>query len=141
MSKIARADITGALGLGFTQSMFSSIASTAVLFDSLVDAIIAEEASRLEERVGSAAYALAANIVFLKNAEKCLTAAELIRRRINALLGIAQTAGQEVSAENERRQRKDYLDEAETWIGKVSQGVTTDGPEFSCGSLVTSHFE
>jgi hypothetical protein len=140
MSKITRSDIIGPTGLGFTQAMFSAIAGTQTAFEELVDAVIADQAAELSDRLGSTAYDLAANLAYVKKTEKNLAAAELIRRRINVILNSINGAGAELSTENERKQREDYLAEAETWIAKIASGTTADGQDFACGALVTSHF-
>ena len=142
MPKITRNDIIGPLGLGFTKEMFSPLVADDTAFFELIDSVIAEQATDLAERVGQSAYNASANLANLKKAEKALTAAELFRRRINILLGTTPGSGQEVSTASERQQRKDYLDDAEKWIGKIVQGAIVDQPsDFASGSLVTGHFE
>ncbi len=143
MAKITRDDIIGPTGLGFTQAMFKPLVSDETQFGNLVDAVLAEKAEELEERVGSSVYADAANLRYLKNAERCMTAAELLRRRITILLANVTAAGDPIRTDAEQAQMKDYLAQAETWISKLAQGVTADSPtgEFACGALITSHFE
>ncbi len=136
MPKIVTQDIKD---LGFTFAMFNKQDETT--FGELIDGVIAEAADELEDRIGSAAYALAANAVYVKLAEKCMAAAEMVRRRINIILNNMNAAGAEISTTNERKQREDYLAEAEKWIATVVSGTTTDGQNFACGALITSHFE
>lgn len=139
--KIARTDISGPTGLGFVKELYSSIAPSEEAFNTLVDAVIAEQAGELSDRIGTA-YNAAANLTNVKKAEKCLTAAEMIQRRINIILANIQASGAEGSTKAEEAQRKAYLDKAEEWIAKLAQGVTTDpSASFASGALVTSHFE
>ena len=140
MPKITKDDITGPTGLGLIRELFSAIAKDDTAFDAFVDSIITDQSAELQDRIGSAAYNLSANATYVKKAEKCLTAAEMVRRRINIVLGNAQAAGQEISTRNEEKQRDEYLSQAEVQISKLAQGVTTDQPDFSCGAVVTSHF-
>ena len=81
--KISRTDISGPTGLGFVKELYTSIASTEEAFNALVDAVIAEQAGELSDRIGTTAYNAAANLTYVQKAEKCLTAAEMIQRRIN----------------------------------------------------------
>jgi glycerol-3-phosphate dehydrogenase len=142
MPKILRTDITGPTGLGFQQALYSAIAGTDEAFNTLVDAVITEQAANLSDRIGSSVYNDAAKLTYVKNAEKCLTAAEMIRRRINIILANIQASGTEIGTIVEQKQRQSYLDEAEVWITKLAQGVTTDATaSFTSGALVTSHFE
>ena len=127
--------------LGFTQALFSVICADDPAFEALIDGIITDQSSELQDRVGATVYSAPANATYIKKAEKCLVAAELVQRRINIVLGNSQGAGQEISTANERNQRKDYLDEAERWIAKLASGVTVDSADFASGALVTSHFD
>lgn len=140
MPKITRDNIIGPKGLGFTFAMFSPIAGEETAFHELVDDVIEEQAAELFDRIGSAAYDLAANATYVKKAEKNLVAAELVRRRINVILNNMNSAGNEISTENEHKQRKDYLDEAEKWIAKLADGSVASSAEFASGALITSHF-
>ncbi|HAR46636.1 MAG TPA: hypothetical protein DCS05_10880 [Nitrospiraceae bacterium] len=140
--KISRTDISGPTGLGFVKELYTSIASTEEAFNALVDAVIAEQAGELSDRIGTTAYNAAANLTYVQKAEKCLTAAEMIQRRINIIMANIQASGSEGSTKVEEAQRKAYLDKAEEWIAKLAQGVTTDpSANFASGALVTSHFE
>jgi glycerol-3-phosphate dehydrogenase len=141
MSKITKDDIIGPTGLGFTKELYSVIAADDAAFNTFVEAIITEQAAELAERVGSTVYAAAANLTYLKRAEKCLTAAELIQRRINIILANIQATGNEIGTKAEADQRREYLTQAEGWIAKLAQGITTDpSADFASGSLVTDHF-
>jgi len=142
MSKITKDDITGPTGLGFTKELFAPIVTDDTAFDGLVDAVIAAQSAELSDRIGATVYNLAANATYVKKAEKCLVAAELVQRRINISLGNAVANGDKLDTTAFRLQRKDYLDEAEEWIGKLAQGVTTDPTsDFASGALVSSHFD
>jgi len=142
MPKITKDDIIGPTGLGFTKELYSIIAPDQTAFESLVDAVIAEQSGELVARVGSGVYDAAANLTCLKKAEKCLAAAEMIQRRINIVLGTRAGSGEPPDTRSEQQQRKDYLDQAEIWISKLAQGVTTDpSANFASGSLITGHFE
>ena len=140
MPKITRTDITN---LGFTKDLFTGIIGQGgeTAFGELLDGIIADESETLADRLGSV-YDIG-KARYVKNAERCLVAAELIRRRINIILANAKASGQEITTQNENKQRKDYLDEAEGWIAKIAQGVAGDSTkgDFSSGSLVSSHFD
>ncbi len=149
MPKITAKDITD---LGFTQAMFSVIAKTDTAFGELITGVIAEIALELEGRIGSTAYndATVPNATYVKLAEKCLTAAEMLQRRINVMVQNVHGGGQEFSTDAERKQRQDYLDKVfgntranppvTGLIEKIVAGSSTDGADFSCGSVVTSHF-
>jgi hypothetical protein len=141
MPKITKDDIIGPTGLGFVLELYSIIAPDQTAFEILVNAVIAEQAAELQERAGLAVYDAAANLTYVKKAEKCLTAAEMIQRRINIVLGTRSGSGEPPDTRSEQQQRKDYLDKAEEWIAKLAQGVTTDpSANFASGALVTSHF-
>jgi hypothetical protein len=144
MAKITRYDLIGPTGLGFVQAMFSVIAPDDLSFEQFVDAVIAEQALILEGRVGGAAYTATTGPTkdYVKLAEKFLAAAELVQRRINIILGNAQGAGQELDTSNERKQRSDYLSQAEIWITKAAQGVTADpSADIAVATVLTSRFE
>jgi len=142
MAKITRDDIIGPTGLGFTKELYTAIAPDGTAFDGLVSAVITEQAAELLERVGTTVYNDAAKLTYVKKAEKCLAAAELIQRRINIILANAQAVGQEIDTSNERSQRRDYLDQAGSWIAKLAQGVTTDpSSEIAMTVITSSRFE
>jgi len=138
MAKITNQDIKD---LGFTRELFNRKSDTE--FNTFIDGAISDEAASLEGRIGSTQYASAdvTTAKYVKNAEKCLVAAEMVQRRINVILSANVGAGKEFSTSAERQQRKDYLDKAEEWISKIVNSVTTDVQTFSTGALVTSHFE
>ncbi len=145
MSKITRNDIIGPKGLGFIKEMYTAIVGNEdQAFADLVDSVITEKAAELEGRIGSVIYNDTAepNVSSVRKAERCLTAAEMIQRRINIVLAQPVGPGQEMNTVNERKQRQDYLDQAEVWIGKLAQGVTTDSAsgDFGCRVVSTSHF-
>jgi len=142
MPKITRDDIIGPTGLGFTKELYSVIAPDIVAFDVLVDAVISEQAAELAERVGSSVYNDAARLNYVKKAEKCLAAAEMVQRRINIVLGTRGGLGEPSDTRSEQQQRKDYLDQAEIWISKLAQGITVDPPsDFAVRVITSSRFE
>lgn len=128
--------------LGFTQAMYAVIAPDDTAFEALIDAVLAEQALILEGRIGSTAYANVTSPTqdYVKRAEKCFAAAEMVQRRINIILGNAVGSGQEIDISHEGAQKKAYQNEADMWIGKVVAGSGADNQDFACGSLVTSHF-
>jgi hypothetical protein len=128
--------------LGFIQAMYGVIASDDLAFAALIDAVLAEQALILEGRIGSTAYASTTSPMkdYVKRAEKCLAAAELVQRRINVILGNAVGSGQDIDISHEGAQKKAYRDEADMWMGKIVAGAGQDNQDFACGSLVTSHF-
>jgi hypothetical protein len=138
-------DIIGPTGLGFTKEMFDIPADAD--FTTFVSGVIAEQSILLEGRIGPLVYNTAADptLTRVERVEKCLTAAELLDRRINKRLVNVQAGGQEFDVNSERKQRDDYLTEAETIINKNLLVVftTRDGVEssdFANGVLVTTHF-
>ncbi len=138
--------------LGFTQAMYEVIAADDTAFNALIDNILAEQAAELEGRIGTVAYndGSSPNATYVKLAEKYLTAAEMLQRRINIILGNSQGADQEINTDNERKQRQDYLNKVfgnpdtdppvTGFIEKIASGSGTDSSSFVCGSLVSSHF-
>lgn len=137
---MAKTTISDLKSLGFNREMFSAIAPDDVAFDALLTAVIAEHALQLSGRIGTTLYAdtTSPNADYVKLAEKYLSAAELMQRRINITLGAVVSRGEDFSTEPERRQRKDYLDQAEIWIGKLAQGVTVDAPSEIGVRVITS---
>lgn len=115
-------------------------------FYSLISSVLSAQSLLFQGRIGATAYASAASPQKdqVKRAEACLTAAELLRRRINILLGNVTGAAQgEIKADNEFRQRNDYLKEADELINKIVSSITTDpasSSSFASGALVTDHF-
>ena len=129
------------IDLGFLPEMFKKAAGTE--FTTFLTAVIAEQADILLGRVGSAAYNSTTSPTdkYVKRAEKCLTAAELIQRRINLILGNVAGAGQEINVSHEGAQKKVYIAEANDLISKLVSGTGADSNDFATGVLVTSHFE
>lgn len=139
MAKVTNADI---IALGFTKDMFHQI--TDQLFATYIDAVIAEVSDILSARVGAATYASTTlpTSVYVKRAEKCLVAAEMWDRRMNILMGaivgtnlINAQGGKELLTTYEKKQRDDYLAEAEGWLGKILSS------DFATGSVLSTHFE
>ncbi|MEW6115659.1 MAG: hypothetical protein AB1553_02005 [Nitrospirota bacterium] len=136
MAKVTNQEI---IDFGFTKDMFRQSDENA--FKSYVDSIIAEIAAILSGRIGEALYssAISPTAEYVKRAEKCLVAAEMLQRRINFYLGsVDGTEGLDLF--KVRRQREEYVTEAETLIAKIVAGVTTDSSSFSFGTVTTSHF-
>jgi hypothetical protein len=128
------------IDLGFVPEIFKK---DEMSFPEYADPIISEQSVILEGRIGSTLYASTTSPTkdYVKRAEKCLSAAELVQRRINIILGNAVGAGQEIDVSHEGAQKKAYRDEAEDWISKLTSGITSDVSDFASGVLVTSHFE
>ncbi len=125
--------------LGFNPQMFRKEDNT---FDAYLDDVITEKSVILQGRIGSTTYASSTSPTkdYVKRAEKCLVAAELLQRRINFMLGNVE--GEEGSDLAKARQsKKEYLEEAEALIVKIVAGITTDNDNFTSGVLETSHFE
>jgi hypothetical protein len=142
---IGSTDIIGPAGLGFTKEMFDILADND--FTTFVSGIITEQSILLEGRIGTLVYNTATEptLTRVSRVEKCLTAAELLDRRINKRLVNVQAGGVEFDVASERKQRDDYLAEAETIINKNLLVVftTRDGVEssdFANGVLVSTHF-
>lgn len=125
--------------MGFIPEMFKKADNA---FDAFLTSVIAEQAEILQDRVGALSYALTSSPVaeYIKRAEKCLSAAELVRRRITIILGNVTGAGFPVSTSGEDRQMKDYQAEANEWVSKVILGATIDSNAFASGTLITNHF-
>lgn len=106
-------------------------------FEIFIDSVISEQALILEGIVGTSLYASATSPTkdYIKRAEKCFVAAEMVQRRINNILSNVVGAGNEINVSHEGAQKKVYLDEAKMWISRL----TSD--DFACGMLETSHFE
>ena len=150
MAKITTTDLKS---LGFPREMFSSLAADDVTFDELLTSVIAEQALQLSGRIGTTLYndATSPNADYVKLAEKYLSAAELLQRKINIILGNTASRGEDFSTTPERKQRQDYLDMVNGndkasppvvgLIEKLAQGVTTDpSANFASGALITDHF-
>jgi hypothetical protein len=133
MAKIDVSDITR---LGFIKEMYSSLASTEAAFEALIGEVISEQSQIFQGQIGSDVYAASTEPVsgFVKRAEKCLVAAEMVQRRINIILGNAVGNGQGIDISHEAAQKKAYLDEAEKWIIKLGDG------DYAGSVVETSHF-
>lgn len=136
MPKIVAQTITD---LNFVPEMYGK---TSANFSAFIDTVIAEQSKILEGRVGVSSYALTTSPAkeYIVRAELCLTVAEMIQRRINRILGNVVGTGNALDITMERKQRQDYLDEAEELILKIVAGVTADSSDFASGVLETSHF-
>lgn len=137
MAKVTAQNITD---LNFVPEMYGK---TTANFSAYIDAVIAEQSKILEGRVGVSNYALTTSPAkeYIARAELCLAAAEMIQRRMNRILGNVVGTGNALDITMERKQRQDYLDEAEKIIQKIVDGVTADSSDFASGVLETSHFE
>ncbi len=137
MAKVTEQEI---IDLGFTPAMFRKNDEDGLTH--LVAEIIEEKSSHLSGRLGSAYDSTntttAANV---KRAEKCLVAEELLDRRINIILGNVHGAGDEISIENEEKQKRRYRAEAEKLLKKIIEDITVDGSDFATGVFESSHFE
>jgi prophage tail gpP-like protein len=138
MSKVTTDEII--TGLVIRPEMFYK--QTEQTFPAFVQDVISEQADLLEGRVGSVAYADATKprATYAKRAEKCMVAAELLKRRRNKVIADAKANGEEIKTGSLDTQIRDYSAEAEVWIAKVAAGVTADGGNFASGALVTNHF-
>lgn len=136
---MAKVTVQEVRDLGFTPEMFRQPEN---MFDILLDAVISEQAIILEGRIGAAAYAATSSPAkdYVKRAEKCLAAAELVQRRVTIILGNVTGGAFPVSTSGEDRQKQAYKDEADMWITKIVAGAETDSNDFVSGSLVTNHF-
>ncbi len=142
---MAKVEATEIRDLGFIPEMFRL--KTADELDTYIDGIIDEQAKLLEGRIGPALYAEATEPVasLVKRAEKCLTAGELLSRRIKFRLADVQSAGEGFSVESERKEKEDYRAEAESIItdrltsGDFASGVMethshVPGPHYHRGN-------
>ena len=138
MAKVNAQEI---IDLGFSPEMLKEADEGEL--SALIDEIISEQAPILEGRIGSTNYASAISPTkeYVKRAEKCLVAAELIQRRINIILGNVIGAGQPIDILHEGTQKKIYKEEADSLIEKIIAGGTSDSSDFASGVLTTSHFE
>lgn len=126
------------LDLGFTPEMFRKNDST---INAYIDAVIIKKSKILEGRIGSTSYASATSPTqdYVKRAEECIVAAELLQRRINVIVGNLEGA-EGLDLFKIRRNREEYVEEAEALIQKIVSGVTADSSVFATGVLETSHF-
>ncbi len=134
MPKITEADIAV---LGFTATMFNTDAAG---FTAMIAGVISEQAELLEGRVGSTIYATSAkpNATYVKRAEKCLVAADLLQRRF-VIISQEIQAADGIDAFKVRRTQEKYEAEAETLISRLAAGTSADGSDYSGGVVSTSH--
>ncbi|NOQ51726.1 MAG: hypothetical protein GQ578_05875 [Desulfuromonadaceae bacterium] len=136
MSVPSAADITN---MGFGYQMFGRESASDLNLS--IKAMIAEHGALLSGRIGATAYASTTEptSTYVKRAIKSLVAADLCQIRINRL---AQEVKLEdgTDATKMRRQRKDYLDEAELMINKI-EATASNSNDFAVGTVITSHFD
>jgi hypothetical protein len=130
------------LDLNFTPELFNKTSEEDLIL--FIDTVIEEKSGLLSGRLGTTIYnsTTAPTVAYVKRAELCLVAAELVQRRINIILNNVIGAGKEIDISHEGAQKKAYLDEAEYWISRLAAGITADtNSDFATGVLITSHFE
>jgi hypothetical protein len=128
------------IDLGFTPAMFR-FPNEADLVD-LITAVITEQAALLEGRLGSSIYDIVTTpeTTFVKRAERCLVAAELMSRRVTIITESVLASGEERSTKAEVAQMKRYDTEAEAMIKRLIAGVTSDSSDFASGVTTSTHF-
>ena len=136
---MAKATSQEIIDRNFVAEMFGK---TSANFGAFVDTVIAEQSKILEGRVGVSSYALTTSPAkeYIARAELCLTAAEMIQRRMNRILGNVVGTGNALDITMERKQRQDYLDEADALVLKIVSGITADSDDFAFGYVKASHF-
>jgi len=114
------------------------------LFSDFLNKIISEQSPILEGKLGSTKYNSVTspekdNVI---RAEVCLVASELLRRRINIILGSVKGNGQEIDVSQEINQRQNYLNELDVLVENIVSGtiVETSGNDFSTEVVESSHF-
>lgn len=124
------------LKLGFGPEMFGVEDAG---FLELVDARITEQAELLEGRIGPSAYAATAKpmATYVKRAEKSMVAAEMVRIRINHLMGNVVHGDEKLDTRALERQEARYRQEAESFIAKIVAGVASDSNDFSSAVLIS----
>ncbi len=122
--------------LGFVTEEFGSPPD----FDAYIQAVLDEQQALLSDRVGAAAMSISSLATHIKRAEKCLTAAELLQRRINRLSGNVDTDTAALISQL-GKSRQNYLDEAEKIIPKLVTGSVSDGADAAFGFNESSHFD
>jgi len=132
--KITEADIAV---MGFTAAMFNLDNAG---FTAMAAGVISEQAELLEGRIGSTLYATSAkpDATYVKRAEKCLVAAELLSQRL-IILGQEVQAGDGDDAHKIRNTQKQYAAEAELMISRIAAGTSADGSGYSGGVVSTTH--
>lgn len=125
--------------MGFSFQMFGFDSETGLSLT--IKGLITEHGALLSGRIGASAYASTTNptATYVKRSLKCLVAADLCQMRINRL---SQEVKQEdgTDATKMRRQRLDYLAEAEQMINKI-EVVAGASNDFAFGAVITSHFD
>jgi len=136
MAKNTAAEI---VDLGFTKEMFGI--KSDIEFTPFLDKVLAIQGGLLSGRIGAASYASATSPAqdYVKQAEACVVAAELCRRRILRLATESKTEDG-TDAKKLRTTRKEFIEEAEALIVKINAGTATDGSGFASGVSVSSHF-
>jgi hypothetical protein len=135
MPKITTSDVTA---LGFSRGMFALEAAD---YTTMVTDLIAEQAALLEGRIGSTSYASTSTTTaaFVKRAEKCLVAAELLQRRF-VILSQEIQAADGMDAFKVRKTRQAYIDEADQLIDRIVNGQASDSTGYSGSVATSSHF-
>lgn len=139
---MAKTSVTEIIDLGFVPEMFGKADDAGLV--TLVTAVLAEQSALFSARIGASAYDATTQPAqaFVKRAELCLCAAELVQRRINILLGNAVGNGQELDVSPAEQQRSAYLAEAEALIGKIAAGASiASGNDMAASALITSTFD
>lgn len=136
MAKVTSQNI---IDLNFVPEIFGKTSAT---FGAYIDLIIAEQSKIVEGRIGTTTYGSTTSPTkeYIARAELCLVAAEMIFRRMNRILGNVVGSGNAIDIEMERKQRRAYLNEAESLIEKIIAGITVDTDNLAAGVLETSHF-
>src|SRR3972149_3629032 len=137
MPKITNTEIKD---IGFTAEMFNKTNETAL--NTFIDSIITEQSDILEGRIGSTLYASTTTptSTYVKRAEKCLVAAELLTIRINYIVGnIDGENGSDVV--RIRNNIEAYMDKAEEFILKLVSGISVDDGGFAFSAVSSSHFD
>ncbi|NOZ68010.1 MAG: hypothetical protein GXP46_01875 [Deferribacteres bacterium] len=122
--------------LGFTFQMFGLDNESSL--ELYIQDIIDDAGAILEGVIGSTTYNSASSPTagYVKRAEKCLVASELLQRRINRVLNNVTASDDKISTRNEEQQMQRYQDEAEKLIS-----LLTGDTDYSFGIVKTSHFE
>jgi len=109
-------------------------------FDAFIQAILDEQEALLSDRVGISTLANPSLATNIKRTEKCMSAAELLQRRINRLSGnVDPETGMLIL--QLKRARQDYQEEAEKIIPKLVSGAIADGSDAAFGQSSSSHFD
>ena len=137
MPKVTAQEI---IDLGFTASMFRLANDTELA--AVISSVITEQAAMLEGRLGSSIYdaATTPESTYVKRAERCLVAAEMMSRRITVIAESVLASGDERTARVETAQMKRWEAQAEALIRKLVSGVTTDTGNFATGVTTSTHF-